>query len=554
MSPTDISRYYDEEWLLGWQESMFLQIKTQISIMEVPVIRDRQWRNVKIIAEDIQNEAMRITGRGDWQLTAEPGVGPVKVKGEKHIGSNFYCGALFDHGIILKSGEHWYQGRKADFVGDYSAFENILRKETPSAAKAEGKKIDVQGRGWDATKISVVDILLFIKLDQTPGFRRFLLSTGNRHISHPVNDLFWGSLNRGQIQAQNEFGKSLIRQRNNLRGIDPPPTYQAASGIVVISPQIAKSVLPQPSAPSARPPTTATYMPQQPTRPTMTLAVPKRNNPIDPWATPPRQETPFQPRGSSTSWENEDMFTQRHMQRQLHTKIQDVIPPAAPPSYSHLATLPPHIEESQALTPYQVPGRSSAQGTPRSLQSEDLFPSSQGRTATDNMLTEANLAHHNGQTRGREWDNQREQHPHRQPSSRDEQQRSRSRSQARYSERSSRGRSPTRQSTPQQRRHRSRSLSRSRQAKTRRSRSKTRKEPNDRHRTRSRSPRTQQNRLTANKRTKTSTPERPKKRTKKTNDDGADGQWVECSKCEKWDMCWGRFGSMSSQEWKDKDY
>ncbi len=247
MTPTEIARYYTDDWNTAWRESMFLEISKLPVMSKYPQVKERQWRNIKIVATDIQNEAMRATGRGDWILTAQRGTGPVHVKGPKHIGSNFYSGVIIDHGIILKTGEHWYQGRKAEHAGDYRAFENILRKSTPSEAKAEGRLIQWPSQewqdSWESKKLLVMDCLMYIKRDQTRGFENFLRSTMNRVIKHPVRDAngFWGSLNLGR----DEFGRCLMRSRKALRGEYPLATYPTPQGEAVIATHIAKSVLPK---------------------------------------------------------------------------------------------------------------------------------------------------------------------------------------------------------------------------------------------------------------------------------------------------------------------
>ncbi len=635
MPHPEIAQYYTDEWLKAWAESMFQEIN-KLDAMKCPPVRARQWRNIKIVAQDIQDEAIRAIGRGDWELVANKESGPVKVRGGRNIGSNFYNGVLFDHGIILPTGEHWYQCRKADHVGDYEAFDKILRKETPQEAKTAGGSIDTAHRGWESYRVTVMDVLMQIKLDQTRGFRKFLISTGSRYIQHPVRDAFWGSLRFGNVVGQNQFGQSVMRTRDQVRGVGKRFTHNGDGGLYVMDPKIAKSVLPEARQEAARqgnmpdaqekvsnavtteqvtklkkqgkkgdesiPPRQGkkqhvSHMLQQMISGNQTP--PPNQHKAMSWATandtgyrPEYNATTTPPRETTNNARRWVAYTpQQHMTEQVN------VAQVSPPSYSQVLQLSPQWEMSQQLTPYQVQNSEQDPASPTNsirASSSPLFdsppespsnpyfvldetqceqPQRHAKSTVDpapHRLTEANIALHNSRTIN-ELDITRQSKEQRRPRSRSKQQvhkdknnrgrsvirrkeehrrsRSGSRPVSRHdirSERNSRNRTPPKQNmNGNKHRHRSRSPSRSKMTTSdmsaqRKTRIDTSNPPNTHGRQTSKRP-------------QTSTSEQPKKRARKT-DDGAAGKWVECSKCEKWDMCWGRYGSMTSQEWEDKEY
>ena len=79
----------------------------------------------------------------------------------------------------------------------------------------------------------MVDVLMCIKRDQTPGFTEFLRSTSNRIIKHPVKDAFWGSLDHGR----DEFAKCLMRARKAVCGTAAPELYTMTIPVDVQRPQ-----------------------------------------------------------------------------------------------------------------------------------------------------------------------------------------------------------------------------------------------------------------------------------------------------------------------------
>jgi GTP cyclohydrolase II len=144
--------------------------------------------------------------------------------------SNFSPHAVFVHGRVWPTVEHFYQGQK--FAG--TAHEEAIRTaDTPMLAKRLAEDLTREHRrdDWSKHKLQVMLWGLRAKFRQHPDLGALLLRTGERAlVEHTRNDAYWGD--GGDGHGQNWLGRLLMTVRAELRaaGSDPGSGTDGTSG------------------------------------------------------------------------------------------------------------------------------------------------------------------------------------------------------------------------------------------------------------------------------------------------------------------------------------
>jgi GTP cyclohydrolase II len=129
--------------------------------------------------------------------------------------SNFSQHAIFCHGRIWPTVEHFYQAQK--FVG--TRYEEDIRLcKTPTLAKKRASDLInlISQKDWSAVRENVMLKGLRVKFNQHPDLRQKLLASGTRQIiEHTEHDEYWGDAKNGS--GQNRLGHLLMRIRAELR-------------------------------------------------------------------------------------------------------------------------------------------------------------------------------------------------------------------------------------------------------------------------------------------------------------------------------------------------
>ena len=149
--------------------------------------------------------------------------------------SNFFSFRFSHRGVSHGSVEHAYQMEKAQFLGNFRAWHEILAAPNAQVAKRtsdrwfKSKEFRglCQGNGWmkrrladwDSRKADVVLQLLREKSGQCRLFSQTLCNTGTNRLCHNVTDKYWGTGSsdpnvRGT--GKNVFGQLLEKIRNEL--------------------------------------------------------------------------------------------------------------------------------------------------------------------------------------------------------------------------------------------------------------------------------------------------------------------------------------------------
>lgn len=129
--------------------------------------------------------------------------------------SNFSRHAVFLHGRIWPTVEHFYQAQK---YADTPLEERIRCCSTPLLAKQTATEFSAESRrhDWDAAKELVMLEGLRAKFNQHPDLGRKLLGTFDRLLAeHTRDDRFWGD--GGDGTGQNQLGHLLMRVRSELQ-------------------------------------------------------------------------------------------------------------------------------------------------------------------------------------------------------------------------------------------------------------------------------------------------------------------------------------------------
>ncbi len=127
--------------------------------------------------------------------------------------SNFSAHAVFLHGRIWPTTEHYYQSQK--FHG--SEREELVRcARTPTLAKRLATRWrDERRSDWSAVRVGVMREALAAKFDQHPDLRELLVRTRSRRLrEHTELDSFWGD--GGDDSGENMLGRLLMDVRRGL--------------------------------------------------------------------------------------------------------------------------------------------------------------------------------------------------------------------------------------------------------------------------------------------------------------------------------------------------
>ena len=126
---------------------------------------------------------------------------------------------------IFISAEHAYQHDKARYYEDFTAMARISQAPTAGEARKIGNELNrkhqyrTEGYEWDIKKRYVMEDLLYAKSQQCEQFRKALLGTGDKQITHNVPDKFWGSthVNKGKtMEGRNKYAQVLAQTRSKL--------------------------------------------------------------------------------------------------------------------------------------------------------------------------------------------------------------------------------------------------------------------------------------------------------------------------------------------------
>lgn len=129
--------------------------------------------------------------------------------------SNFSQHAIYLHGKIWRTTEHYYQAQK---FSDPAIQEQIRSTANPMLAKNMAKQLEEQGiqPNWQNIKEEIMWQALSAKFTQHPELKNLLISTQQRHIAeHTSNDSYWGDAEDGT--GLNRLGRLLMQLRSQLR-------------------------------------------------------------------------------------------------------------------------------------------------------------------------------------------------------------------------------------------------------------------------------------------------------------------------------------------------
>ena len=150
------------------------------------------------------------------------------VKGHKNPLSNFFSCTLLYRGLRFRSLEHLYQWHKARFHDFHHLAHRIITAPHAGVAKSLSKEIhpaQISPR-WKRFRMTLMVDLLNLKFHTCKIFRDTLMALPEgTHISHPVQDSFWGTGNDGK--GDDIFGALLnnLRQRNTQHKTPTKPNH-----------------------------------------------------------------------------------------------------------------------------------------------------------------------------------------------------------------------------------------------------------------------------------------------------------------------------------------
>jgi ribA/ribD-fused uncharacterized protein len=108
--------------------------------------------------------------------------------------SQWYEAAFVVDGQHYPTAEHFMMAEKAALFGDHDIRSQVLRADSPGAAKALGRKVrGFDEAAWVANRFSIVVRANSAKFFQNPELNHFLQQTGSRVLveASPV-DRIWG--------------------------------------------------------------------------------------------------------------------------------------------------------------------------------------------------------------------------------------------------------------------------------------------------------------------------------------------------------------------------
>ena len=144
--------------------------------------------------------------------------------------SQWYPSPFTVEGRTYRTAEHWMMAEKARLFGDEEAVVRILRAETPKEAKELGRQVKgFDAETWEQHGYGMVVAGNRHKFEQTPLFKDYLLSTGNKIFveASPV-DPVWGighaqesavAKNPFLWRGENKLGFALMEVRDQLLAV-----------------------------------------------------------------------------------------------------------------------------------------------------------------------------------------------------------------------------------------------------------------------------------------------------------------------------------------------
>lgn len=135
-------------------------------------------------------------------------------EGEHYMFSNFSAFAIKKDGEFWMTAEHLYQAEK--FTD--RRFRNEIQWATSAHAAKMMARIhpELKRPDWDEQKLSVMERILRLKIDQHPYVRQKLIETGDcTMVEDSPKDSFWG---RGEDwKGKNHLGRLWMKIREEIR-------------------------------------------------------------------------------------------------------------------------------------------------------------------------------------------------------------------------------------------------------------------------------------------------------------------------------------------------
>jgi len=155
------------------------------------------------------------------------------VQGYTNPLSNFFpCTFTYNHNTFI-SAEHAFQHAKSEFYGEVAFGARVKQAASAGLARQIGKEIDKKyyfhekGHQWNGRKQHVMADILNAKSKQCADFRKTLLDTGDKILTHNVPDEFWGSWHQRDgkmFEGRNTFAQILAKLRTQMmRSQQPTP-------------------------------------------------------------------------------------------------------------------------------------------------------------------------------------------------------------------------------------------------------------------------------------------------------------------------------------------
>jgi len=157
----------------------------------------------------------------------------IDVQGYTNPLSNFFpCTFTYNHNTFI-SAEHAYQHAKSEFYEEVAFGARIKQAASAGLARQIGNEIDrkyhyhEKGYLWNGRKQHIMSDILTAKAKQCADFRKTLMDTGDKILTHNVPDEFWGSWhkrNGKMFEGRNTFAQTLAKLRTQLlRTRQPTP-------------------------------------------------------------------------------------------------------------------------------------------------------------------------------------------------------------------------------------------------------------------------------------------------------------------------------------------
>lgn len=129
---------------------------------------------------------------------------------------NFSSFAVVHKGIKYPTIEHAYQALKFEKTAPEIAKRILESFSSYEALTIAHENVDKQNPNWDKIKVSIMEELLRLKLEQNPYVKRKLLETKDYMLCEDSpKDSFWGiGKNR---DGQNQLGKLWMKLRSELK-------------------------------------------------------------------------------------------------------------------------------------------------------------------------------------------------------------------------------------------------------------------------------------------------------------------------------------------------